>query len=209
MKIKMFRQFWLVLGLLLFVSTFQVGAVTLSLSPPSQTATPGNTVSLDLTIGGLGNFAPDSLGDFDVDIRFDPNRLSFQSYSLGGLLGDVGLVEALDNSSGDVGGGIVDLAEVSLLTPVELDSMQPESFVLATLDFLVDVLPTGTSTTVSIDTGWVLGDAFGSPLTVDTTGDAVIRNPNGGTAPAPATLVLLGLGVAVFGVQRRRQVKTV
>lgn len=127
-------------GLLLLGLVNQAGAVTLSLSPASQTAANSDTVFLDLVVSGLGNFAPASLGDFDVDIGYDTAVLSFQSYSLGVLLGDVGLGEALDASLGDTFGS-VNIAELSLLEPdlatcffcvaPYLDDLQPDSFTLA------------------------------------------------------------------------------
>jgi hypothetical protein len=91
-------------------------------------------------------------------LGFDPGALSFLGYDLGSFLGDLGLVEAVDYSWGDVGGGTVNLAEVSLLDaascvsciPPYLDDIQPDTFVLATLDFLVDTLPPGTSTDVFV-----------------------------------------------------------
>lgn len=196
---------------LLTLAATPAPAVVLSLVPASQTAMPSDSVSLDLVISGLGDFAPDSLGDFDIDIGYDPVALSLTGFSLGPFLGDIGLGEAADFSFGDLG-GVVNLAEVSLLEPDVatcifcavpfLDDIQPDSFALATLEFMVDVLPAGTNTIVSIDTVNALGDGFGLPLTLDGTADAVIRNPVG--VPEPSTLALLVIGLAgLFGTRRR------
>lgn len=201
-------------GLLALGLVNQASAVpTLSLLPASQTASTGDTVYLDLVIDGLGNFAPDSLGDFDVDISYDMTVLSFQSYSLGTFLGDVGLGEAIDFSLGDFG-GIVNIAEVSLLEPdistcffcisPFLDDIQPGSFLLATLGFHVDALAAGSSTTVGIDTVYALGDGFGNGLPLGGTSDAVIRAPSS-SVPEPTTLALLSLGLFGIGVARRKK----
>ncbi len=196
-------------GLLLIGLVNQAGAVTLSLSPASQTAANNDTVFLDLVVSGLGNFAPDSLGAFDVDIGYDTTVLSFQSYSLGALLGDDGLGEALDVSLGDLFGS-VNIAELSLLDadPLSgpsfigpyLDDIQPGSFTLATLTFRVDALAPGSSTVVSIDTVYAVGDGFGSALTLDGTSNAIIN-----AVPVPAAVWLFGSGViGLLGVARRK-----
>lgn len=207
-----------VFGLALLAISTQAGAVVLSLAPSSQTAVPTDTVSLDITVSGLTAGGPDSLGDFDVDIAYDSTALSFTGYSLGAFLGDIGLGEALDLSFGDLGGGIINLAEVSLLEAdaascvfcagLYLDDIQPDSFVLATLDFVVDVLSVGSSTTVAIDTVWALGDGFGLPLDVTGTSNAVIRNPApSGNVPEPATVALLMLGLIGLVLMRQRQLR--
>lgn len=204
-----------IFGLALLAISTQVGAVVLSLEPSSQNAVPTDAVSLDLTVSGLTAGGPDSLGDFDVDIAYDSTALSFTGYSLGVFLGDIGLGEAMDFSLGDLGGGIINLAEVSLLEPDAvtcifcagpyLDDLQSDSFVLATLDFIVDILPIGGSTTVAIDTVWAIGDGFGLPLPITGTSGAVIRNPAPASVPEPATVALLVLGLVGMTLMRQRR----
>lgn len=198
-----------VCGLVLLISISPVGAVTLSLQPSSQIAAPTDIVTLDLVIDGLGDFAPDSLGDFDINIAYDPSTLSFQSFNLGSFLGDIGLGEATDFSSGDLG-GIINVAEVSLLEPDAstctfcippfLDDIQPSSFSLATFQFMVAVLAPGDSTTVSIDTVFALGDGFGLPLVLDATSDAVIT-----AVPIPPAVWLFGSGLlGLIAIARKK-----
>ncbi len=186
-------------------------AVTLGLEPTSSNAGAGDLVSIDLVISGLSAGGPDSLGDFDIDVAFDPSALSLAGFSLGSGLGDLGLGEALDFSLGDIGGGLVNLAEVSLLEtdagscvfciPPYLDDLQAGSFVLATLDFNVDVLAVGDATSVSVATVFALGDGFGSALTLDGTTAAVIQNP----IPEPGAAVVFAAGLLITSrVLRRR-----
>jgi hypothetical protein len=188
-----------VIGLCLFVVVNQASAVTLSLLPETQTATSGDMISLDLVIDGLGDFAPDSLGAFDVDITYDTSLLSFQSYSLGWDLGDLSLFEAIDTSGGEGNPGVIDIAEISLLSSVELDAMQSSGFILASLDFSVDALMAGNSTTVSIDPLLMLSDGFGNLLTLEGTTDALISAP----VPVPSTLILFSSGLLFLGVARK------
>ncbi len=201
-------------GLLTLGLVSQANAVMLSLLPASQTASSGDTVSLDLVIDGLGDFSASSLGDFDINISYDMAILSFQSYSLGSMLGDELLGEAIDFSLGDIGSGQVNIAELSLLDPDPfsgpsfigpyLDDIQPGSFSLATLEFHVDSLVPGSLTTVSIASVNVLGDGFGLPLILDSTSDAVIGSPIA-SVPEPSSLILMGLGLAGIGFIRKRK----
>ena len=211
MKTKSRRRWLVAAGLLLSMSSMTVSAVSLNLEPAATIAGPGAEVSLDLVIEGLGDFVPESLGDFDVDIRFDPGALSFLGYTLGPYLGDLGLFEAIDYGLGDLGGGLVNLTEVSLLEPDApscsfcilpyLDEIQPNTFALATLDFRVVALPPGTSTVVSVETVYALDDGFGIALPLDSTTDAVIRNPALGSVPEPA----MGVGMIGIGFRRRKR----
>lgn len=196
----------------LALAAMPASAVMLSLQPTVQSAVPTDNISLNLVISGLNANGPDSLGDFDIDIGFDTSALSFQGYSLGVSLGDIGLSEAFDFSFGDLGGGTVNLAEVSFLEADAsscvfclgpyLDDIQSGSFILATLDFKVDSLAVGSSTTVFFDTVFALGDGFGNPLGIDSLTNAAINNP-GISVPEPTTLALMALGL--IGVARQRR----
>lgn len=175
----------------------------IGLQPEMGSAGTGDSISLDLVISDLGDFGPDSLGAFDISVGFDASVLSFTSYSLGGFLGDLGLFEAIDASSGDVGGAI-NVAEVSLLSIIDLDALQSAEFTLATLTFDVTDLAVGASTQLFIMTDAILAKADGSSLPVSSFGSpAVIQGA--ASVPVPGTLLLF-LG-ALFGwnVVRRRQ----
>lgn len=199
---------------LLALVAMPASALILSLQPTVQTAVPTDNISLDLVVSGLNAGGPDSLGAFDLDIGFDAAALTFQGYSLGASLGDIGLGEAFDFSFGDLGGGLVNLAEVSLLEADSgscffcfspfLDDIQSDTFTLATLDFSVDVLAVGSSTSVFFDTVYALGDGFGLALGLDGISNAVIENPRA-SVPEPTTLALMALGLIGVGVVRRRR----
>lgn len=157
----------------------------IEIQPGTTSANTGDLISLDLVISGLGNFVPDSLGAFDISVGFDATALSFIGYSLGGFLGNIGLSEAIDASAGDVGGA-VNIAEVSLLSAVGLDTLQPGAFTLATLNFTVINLVGGAATQLSVLPGAVLADASGFALSASTSSPARIQS-----VPVPGTLLLL------------------
>lgn len=173
-------------------------AVLIELQPDALLAETGDSIALDLVVSGLGNSGPDSLGAFDISVGFDPGKLTFTGYSLGDLLGDIGLSEAIDASSGDVGGA-VNLVEVSLLSAVALDALQPDAFVLATLQFDVINLAPSVVTQLSVLGGPVLADAFASSLAITGLGTASITG-----VPVPGTVFLLAATVFGWLTTRRR-----
>jgi hypothetical protein len=135
------------------------GAALIDFVPSDQTVALGAAVGVDLVISGLGDFMAPSLGAFDFDLAYDPAILSAQSVTFTPLLGDGGLGQTIQGV--DLGiPGLVDLFIVSLLSQPELDSLQPESFVLAT--FVFDAIGPGTSALTL--TQVLLGDALGSDL---------------------------------------------
>ncbi len=185
------------------VLSSQASALIISLTPSFQTAQPTDTVSIDIVATDLG---PDVIGAFDFDILYDTLALSFNGYTLGSGLGDLGLFEAIDLSLGDFG-GVIDIAENSFLLDFELFPLQSSPLVLATLDFTVDVLAPGDTTVVQLDVNdpnlYVAGEFGFEVLDVDYNPTAVISNGDR-DLPTPATLSLFGLGIAGLGLFRRR-----
>lgn len=162
-----------------------VHAAFISLQPDITYAQNGDSILIDLRVGGLGNFGPDSLGAFDVSLGFDPSIFTFTGYSLGGFLGDIALAEALDASTGNSGSAI-NIAEVSLLFPSSLDALQPGEFSLAVLGFDVSGLTSGTTAQLSFLPGALLVDGDGAALTITAASGASIVG-----IPLPATPFLL------------------
>ncbi|MEM8988277.1 MAG: hypothetical protein AAGC95_16295 [Pseudomonadota bacterium] len=204
----MYKAIAAALSLSAIFAASPASAVVVGFSPSAQTAGPSDTISLDLTVSGLGDGAAPSVGGFDFDILYDPSALTFDGYALGTDLGDEGLFEQLDFSFGDLGGGLIDLASTSVLLDFDLDLLQGSSIVLATLDFTVDVLALGASTSVSVDTFdpfLLLSDGFGQDLAVTAFNGATIRNPNPNVVSAPSGIALFALGLLGLGLTRRQK----
>ncbi len=168
--------------------------VILSLNPITKAVHQGDAVSVTVMIDGLGNLNPLSLASFDINLAFDTSALSFAGYNLFNDLGDVDLFEALDSSFGDLGGGIVNISELSFLSNFDLWNFQPGSFALAELFFVADA---AVISTISID-GAVLVDVNGDTINIIGANSASVN-----AVPTPATSILMALGLLTMFVRQK------
>lgn len=167
----------------------------------------GDSVDVNVVISGLG--ADDDVGAFDFNVVFDDTVLAFDSYSLMENLGqnissdffDFS-ADAYDGSRGDLGGGTVNLFELSWLSDL---SFQDDSFALATLSFTG--IGVGTSLLTFEPDSINISDAWG---------EAIFPVPGFGVAqvnpvepvPEPATIILFGIGITgLIGLRSRRNKK--
>ena len=165
-------------------------AASLSLDTVTPVVAPGEAVSIDVNVAGLGALAPPSLSAFDLGVDFDDGVLLFVGVTFDGFLGS-GI-----QGSGETG-GVVDLAETSLLLPSALDALQPGTFRLARIDF--QALSAGSSTLSFVDV--LLGDGLGDPLALEGTAGISVTVLSG-VIPEPRALVLLAAGLGLLGVGR-------
>jgi hypothetical protein len=179
MMMKTLARFGALLGCWFLLATSPVSGAVLDLELSSQIAQTGQPVSADIVISGVAAGGPPSVGAFDLEVAFDPTILSAPSITFGPFLGDPNGLEALIASS--LSPAAVEIAEVSLLSPAALDTLQPGSFVLATL--LFNGLTSG-PVSLQFSRG-VVDDAFGEKLV---------------EVPEPATVLLLGAGLTCLAV---------
>jgi hypothetical protein len=172
------RRRWLAAacGVLALCASGRAGAVSLALVTASPDVLPGDSVVVDVVVSDLIAGRAPSLGSFDLDVAFDAPVLGYLDADFGLLLGDPALGEAITVSG--LVGGAVDLFELSLLEPAELDALQPAGFVLATLSFRAQT--PGVSVLSFAQAS--LGNAFGQALPLDGAGSLTIRVPEPGSA---------------------------
>ena len=170
-------------------------AITIGFNPPTQDVSVGGWALVDLFISGLGDYTTPSLSAYDLDVIFDPGKLSLISVSLGDKL-NLGIFGSISSITSEIGS--VNLLEISLESSTDLNNSQPGSFILATLTF--DTLASGISPLdLSINE---LADEGGNSIS------ALIQNGSVSVSvsavPEPSTFLLLGAGLAGVGLMRRR-----
>jgi hypothetical protein len=132
----------------------QAWALSLSFSPSATLVGVGDSVGTDIVILGLET---SNLGAFDFNVLYDDTILDFDYYLLGDDLGDISTGGAEDWSLGDLGGGEINLSELSWLSNF---SSQPDSFTLGTLYFSGK----GVGDTSLSFSDVILSDEWGDPL---------------------------------------------
>lgn len=185
-------------AILLWLPVNSALAVAITITPVSQTVTLGNTAEIDIGISGLGDHSSPSLGVFDLDVLFDPAVLGFNSVVFGdSVLGDqldllgFGSITDVKNTSGSI-----NLFELSLDSPADLDSLQPGAFILVRI--LFNSLSIGDSALQIVIND--LGDANGTAITAAVS-DAKITVS---AIPEPDSIFLLISGLLVIFLFRKK-----
>jgi len=183
----------LVCALMIVGSLSRADAITLSLDPVTQDAGVGSAVNVSLVVSGLTGGSAPSLGAFDISVGFAPGILGAPIAVFGDQLdlGGFGSLTTIDTSVP----GTISIVEVSLDAPAALNTLQADSFTLATLTFLAIG---GGTTPLSLALNAPLADAEGAPL-----GDILFMRGSvtviGAAVPEPTTAILLVCAVAGLG----------
>lgn len=186
----------MVFFLALAFTAFPVWAVSLSLVPSATPINPGAQITVDVNIADLGNFGPDSLGAFLIEVTFDPSVLTFSGETYGSLLGDVDPIAFETDIVTTVGVGSVSFEEISFLSALALDAIQPASFTLVSLSFssnMAGMTTLGFGAVDLSDAGFPANTIFPDPLTTaSVTVESATQPP---AVPEPSTIFLFGTGL--------------
>lgn len=188
-------------GLLLVSALNSAHAIQLGIQPATHSVAPHASFDLALAISGLGDGTAPSLGVFDLTVAYDPAILQFEALDFGDpALGDqldlFGLagVTGVDTSVP----GIINLFELSLDAPQDLEALQAGDFTLSVFTFTA-LAPGVSALDLSVN---ALGDAWGDPLFATLTSGRVTVT---GVPEQAATGWLLAVGaIALLYFQKGR-----
>jgi len=164
--------------------------------PDQPSLNPGGILTADVVISGLGAGSAPSLGVYDIDLQYDASLFAPQQVFFGDQLnlagaGSLGVVSLFPSA--------VNVFELSLNSIIELDSLQADSFLLFSVQFLALSAGSGGFGLAINDLGDSLGDALSAQVN-----SATVRVASPNAVPVPAALWLFGTALAgLIGFTRR------
>jgi len=188
------RKFIVLTALLASLTQSGWAAIILEVSPAAQTKALGSQATVSIKSSG------GYVGDFDLDISWNPTIVSLFDIDYGTQLG-----LSIQNPFG-FAPGTVNASEISLETPADLIALQPgQTATLLTLIF--NTLSVGTT---PVNIGAVaIGDELGlahDPVTL-IAGSITVVEGNGGpkeVVPEPSTFLMACLGGGLLAFRLRK-----
>ena len=187
-------KFIFLISILFGLTPAMFADVVLAVDPVAQTKFLGEQAIVNITSSG------GYVGDFDLDISWNPAIVSLFSINYGTQLG--GPVNSIQNPPLQ-GAGTVNASEISFLSPGDLLALQPgPAAILLTLTF--DTIGLGIS---PVNIGVVkIGDENGLAPNISTTPGSIEVIARTGVVPEPSMLLGVGgiLAVALWRMRRAR-----
>ena len=177
----------------MFVFVALASAATITLESSSLEINVGDSFYVNIGISGLGNGVDPSLGAFSTNINYDPTIISFTAIDYGNYLGDID-IEA-DTWCYESIPGVLYVDEISFLGTEELNTLQPDNFILATLSFTAITFGQSGLSCNEI----VLSDAYAFEIPAN----AISSNVNVNPVPVPASFLFFGSGIIVMMLRKK------
>lgn len=190
---------WTLLAFLFLTNSAQA-ALIVRATPSGTSFSVGNNFTVAIEVSGLTDSTAPSLGVYDINLSFDSALVSLDAIAFGSGL-DVLALGSIQSTT--LGAGTVNLFELSLDSVSDLNDLQLDTFVLATLNFS-SVGVGGNAFDLFIN---AFGDAEGNSLAAGVVGGSV-EITDGGTPPSvpePASLALVVAGVGAAAIAKRRR----
>jgi len=170
--------------------------IALEVVPSAGAVHVGESVEVGIAISSLGELAAPSLGTFDLVLEFDPGLFAVTDTVLGPELGDESASEAIGAAVVLASG--VDVFELSLLAPPQLNAQQPGSFFL----FTVELEAVGAGDGLFDLEVIAVGDEIGDPPALDAVLPAVVSARSVLSVPAVSSwgIALLAAGLLGAGL---------
>lgn len=184
-------------------------AISLNFSPGDQSVSLGQSVSVDIVVSGLGA-ADEIVSAHDLFVSYDAGKLTATDVQFGSDLGDELFFEVFNDFDLSVA-GVVDFAQLSLLSDDFLAGIQGDSVTLATISF--DSIGVGVASLLFIPdavagvTGQDVKGRDFLQLDLDEVGAGSVTINDIAVIPLPgaALLMLTGLLGVGFASRKRQQ----
>ena len=176
-------------------------AINVEVIPSQPSLNVGEMLTADVVISDLGLSSPPSLSVFDIDLNFDNSLFALGAITFGDQLDLFGF--GINPRGASTVASTVNVFEVSLDSPSDLDTFQLDRFLLFSVQFEALSAGVGVFDLAIIE----LGDSDGQLLTATTTSATVEVMSPLNPVPVPAAVWLFGtalLGLVGFG--RRKKV---
>jgi hypothetical protein len=193
----------LALGAVLLMFSLHVApasAINVDVIPSQPSLNVGEMLTADVVISDLGLFSPPSLGVFEIDLNFDNSLFAPGAVTFGVQLDLFGF--GINPRGATPLASTVNVFEISLDSPSDLDTLQLDRFLLFSVQFEALSAGVGVFDLAIIE----LGNSVADPLFASTTSATVqVMSPN--AVPVPAAVWLFGTALLGFiGMSRRTKV---